>query len=235
MMQLRTWSSYLKLIAAMAAAGAVIALAISLALPASYQASAVIRAGPENSHQVRNAWLDAMSRRSLAEIIQRPRLDLYKGKRNRQPLEDVIEGMKKDSRLTPDGAGGFRVDFVYPDRFKAKAVADAITAKIADSARVHAQARLAVDPASLPETPLKPDRMVFLLSGLGAGLFAGSMVCLLKRRARWTLAVAAYALAGLAVAAALSLLIPDRYTSRAMLRVVPAPHADWLAKKSLKC
>ena len=98
MMLVKTWSPYLKLVAALTAAGAIVALAVSFLSPGIYVSSATVRAGdwqdPQTIERIQHAWQQVISRRSLSEIIQRPNLDLYKSDRNRKPLEDVIEDMK---------------------------------------------------------------------------------------------------------------------------------------------
>jgi hypothetical protein len=76
MMQLRTLSSYLKLVGAVAVAGVIVALVASFVLPGLYVSSAVIQAGsiedPQTSDRIQHAWEDVTSRSSLSELIQRP-------------------------------------------------------------------------------------------------------------------------------------------------------------------
>ena len=229
MMQVKTWSSYLKLVGAVAVAGAIVAIGVSFIWPNWYMSSAVIRADraedPYVVNQIHDAFTQAVSRASLSEMIQRPNLDLYRSERQREPLEDVIEEMKQSLRIQQlkDGdTAVFRVDFLYGDRFKAQGVVDALTKKVLGVDRARWQA----GPASLPEAPIKRNRLVFMGWGLGAGLLIGVVVSLLRWRTRWTIVVAGFGLAGCAIAAGLSLLLPNWYTSRAMLRVIPAPKAD---------
>ena len=246
MMQMRTLSSNLKLVSAVAVAGAVVALGVSFLLPGRYVSSAVVQAGggddPQTLNRIQRAWQDVASRRSLAELIQRPKLDLYRAKRNREPLEDVIEGMKKlDLKIEIlNLRGAFRVSFMYPDRYKAQAVVDALTQKVREASR----AGWTATPANLPQAPAAPDRLTLLIWGLGMGLLTGVVASFIRWRARWTMKVVGCGLAGCLIAAALSWLVPNRYTSSATLRVLPAPNAKgetgyiqeaemaaWLAKK----
>jgi len=143
-MQLKVLSSYVKLVAAVAMAGAVLAVAWSFLTPKRYVSSSVVQTGsqagdPETVDQISHAWQEVASRASLSELIQRPSLDLYRGERNRQPLEDVIEKMKtEDLRLDISqdrGETSLHVSFIYPDRYKAQAVANALTTKILDASR----------------------------------------------------------------------------------------------------
>ena len=72
-----------------------------------------------------------LSRGSLAELIQRPSLDLYRKERPSYPLEDVIQDMRSKAIQNPAGgslpagqgrvASAFTISFSYPDRFKAQA------------------------------------------------------------------------------------------------------------------
>jgi hypothetical protein len=177
LMQIRMWSGYLKLIAAMVAASAVVAIGVSFAMPKEYVSSASVQDStlegadnPETSDRVTSLWQDIVSRSSLSELIQRPSLDLYPRERQVKPLEDVIEDMKKDLRIeilkAPNGA--FRVSFTYPDPVKAQSVVNALTGKMV---AIDGTRRVA-DSASLPQAPLKPDRLVFVVWGLSAGLVA---------------------------------------------------------------
>jgi len=233
-MQLRTMASYLKLIAAVVAAGAILATGVSFTVPKEYVSSATIQGttvldrpnSPEAADRVVRIWQDLVSRRSLSELIQRPDLDLYRSERETKPLEDVMEDVKtKDLRLeilrTP-GLLTFRVSFTYPDRHKAQSVVSAITKKIMSADPT----RRVVTLASLPEAPVKPDRPTFMFWGLGVGLFTGILTSLLLWRAKWTMKLVAFGLAGCAIAAALSMLFPSRYASRGILRVTTAPKAD---------
>lgn len=131
-------------------AGVVIASVIAFILPNTYVSLAELRITPaqisENilpsvlnqqmSERISQMQQDILSRTSLAEIIQRPSLDLYKRDRDRKPLDDVIEQMRtKDVHIqmvnVPNsqgraGGSAFTVSFAYPDRYKAKATVDAL-------------------------------------------------------------------------------------------------------------
>jgi uncharacterized protein involved in exopolysaccharide biosynthesis len=74
---------------------------------------------------------EVLSRTSLSYVIQDPRLDLYREQRARMPLEDVIEKMRKDIRITalepvPGGADRhylrFEIGFAYRDPTRARQV-----------------------------------------------------------------------------------------------------------------
>ena len=74
-----------------------------------------------------------------------------------------------------------------------------------------------LDAASLPKDPVGPNRMVFLAWGLGAGLLLGLLAALAMRRPRGVRHLAGFAVAGCALAGAVSFLIPNRYTSTAVM------------------
>jgi hypothetical protein len=246
MMQARSLWSYWKLGTVVALAGVAIAIAASFAGPKEYVSTAVMRpVHPgrvpfETLDEIAERWQEATSRGSLSEIIQRPTLDLYRGKRNRIPLEDVIEQMKNDLRIdiTPSDASlRFRISFAYPDPRKARAVVAALTAKVAaPNYRFMHKAELPADapelqfqvvtPANLPDTPAKPDLLTFVAYGLGCGLLAGFLTVLLRWRAGWTLTMLAFGVAGCLVLGGLSFLLPNWYTSRSAIRVAPLPRTD---------
>ena len=75
------------------------------------------------------------------------------------------------------------------------------------------------DPASLPAAPSGPGRWMFPAVGAAAGLVLGVPAVLFWRHRGAGLRVAALALAGFAVAAGLSLLVPERYTAKVAMRI----------------
>ncbi len=79
-----------------------------------------------------------------------------------------------------------------------------------------------LDPASLPKEPEGPNRVEFLAWGLGTGLVLGLLAALGIRRPRGFLQLGGFAVAGCFLAGAASFLIPNRYTSTAVLQVTPA-------------
>jgi LPS O-antigen subunit length determinant protein (WzzB/FepE family) len=78
-----------------------------------------------------------------------------------------------------------------------------------------------LDAASLPTKSIGPNRIVFLAWGLGAGLVPGLLAALAMRRPRGVGRLAGFAAAGCALAGAASFLLPDRYTSTAVLQITP--------------
>lgn len=81
---------------------------------------------------------EILSRTSLSEVIQDPRLDLYKHARESMPLEDVIEQMRtRDLRIQMLGSGTdyipFTIRFTYPDRTKARDTVQALATRFIDA------------------------------------------------------------------------------------------------------
>ena len=81
-----------------------------------------------------------LSRNTLAGMIAA--YDLYPSERARQPLEDVIERMRRDIVVSSPFNGGrpdrhpvFRISFTYSDRFATHRVAQNLTARFLDENR----------------------------------------------------------------------------------------------------
>jgi hypothetical protein len=183
--------------------------------------------------------VELLSRSQLAEIIQRPSLDLYREDRRRWPMEDIVQRMRNDIRIrrTNDSPDAIAVEFAYPDREKAKAATAALVnelwRKTADYSRYRAAlwrhawpddppppefAVSLVSPPTLPDAPLSSNRARYAAIGAAAGL---GIALLLRRPAR-NLRLAGFAVAGAVAVAVVSFAIRDRFTSTALLRLTPA-------------
>ncbi len=80
---------------------------------------------------------EILSRTSLSQVIQDPRLDLYKSERERIPLEDVIEQMRgRDVRIRFEASGSnyvtFGTSFAYSDRVKARDTVQVLLTRFVD-------------------------------------------------------------------------------------------------------
>src|SRR5215813_10587650 len=126
-------------------AGLVIAVVVAFMWPDTYVSQAVMRIRPQQispnllptvlnmqlQQRLNSMQQEILSRNGLAELIQRPSLDLYRKERQKYPLEDVIQEMRSKAiriQAVEVAAGGqgrvasaFTVSFAYPDRFKAQA------------------------------------------------------------------------------------------------------------------
>jgi uncharacterized protein involved in exopolysaccharide biosynthesis len=200
-------AAMLKMGAAGGAAGALLAGAIAFAIPARYVSTAVLRIRPGTGREVtarhvadyvRQETPVILSRSSLAELMQRPSLDLYRGERARHPMERVIDKMREDLRIEPPAPTGLRttfsIAFTYTDRFKVQAVVHELVSKFVESQTNYLkdtlglklnladEARLEVlDPASLPEAPVWPPRGGIITGGLLVGLLLGLVAAVIRR------------------------------------------------------
>src|SRR5215471_11983275 len=121
-------------------AGLVIAVVVAFLWPDTYVSTAVMRITPpqiserllptvlnlQMQQRLSSMQQEITSRSSLAEIIQRPSMNLYPKEQKRIPLEDIIQEMRGKIKIQPIDLGGqgrvssaFSISFAYPDRFKA--------------------------------------------------------------------------------------------------------------------
>jgi len=136
-------------------AGLVVAVVVAFLYPDTYVSSAVMRITPQQisdrlvptvvnmqmQQRLQQMQQEILSRSSLAELIQRPALDLYKKERARLPMEDIVQDMRNKIRIQPvevnAGQGritsAFTITFPYPDRFKAQAVVRELVTKFTES------------------------------------------------------------------------------------------------------
>jgi capsular polysaccharide biosynthesis protein len=206
----------------------------------------------EYNERLRLITDEILSRGYLSALIQRPSFDLYPGERFRRPMEDIADDMRRrDLRIAPLDVT-FQISFEYTDRDKAQAVVREVVdryrgrfaweerefAKAHDGAdRISGVPQLIVLDAASPASPVSPNRPAVAAIGLLAGTLLGSLLVLRRwlpaRRAatpgphvpygKYTLAAAAIGALAFGLG---SFVIPDRYVSTAVLRVVPFPAGD---------
>ena len=126
--------------------GLVAAVVVAFLWPDTYVSTAVMRITPQQipdrlvpsmmssqmAERLQQMQTEILSRSSLAEIIQKPALDLYKKERSRLPMEDIVQEMKnKHISIIPVNdaaalgsrfASAFQIRFSYTDKYKAQAV-----------------------------------------------------------------------------------------------------------------
>jgi protein tyrosine kinase modulator len=80
-----------------------------------------------------------LSRTNLSNLIQQPNLKLYPDDMANKPIEDVIEKMRNDIKITMsanlserNGGSTFTVSFTYPSRLKAQATVQALITRFND-------------------------------------------------------------------------------------------------------
>ncbi len=138
-------------------AGLVVSTVIAFLWPDTFISTAVMRITPQQvperlvpsainsqmADRLQQMQTDILSRTSLAEVIQKPSLDLYKKERNKLPMEDIVQDMRnKYIRITPLAdttssagrrvASAFAVSFMYTDRYKAQAVVRELVTKFTE-------------------------------------------------------------------------------------------------------
>ena len=137
-------------------AGLVVAVVVAFLWPDTFVSSAVMRITPQQiserlvpsniSTQMAERLLameqQIESRTQLQELIQRPSLNLYPKERQRKPMEDVIDQMRKAIKITLLEAAGasqqqkfasaFEISFSYADRYKAQAVVRELVSKFTE-------------------------------------------------------------------------------------------------------
>jgi uncharacterized protein involved in exopolysaccharide biosynthesis len=137
-------------------AGLVIAVVVAFLWPDTFISTAVMRITPQQiserlvpsniSTQMAERLLAMQqqieSRTQLQELIQRPSLNLYPKERQRKPMEDVIEEMRKAIKITfletgaaqaqQKFASAFEISFSYADRYKAQAVVRELVSKFTE-------------------------------------------------------------------------------------------------------
>jgi len=137
-------------------AGLVIAVVVGFLWPDTFVSTATMRITPQQiserlvpsniSTQMAERLLAMQqqieSRTQLQELILRPSLNLYPKERQRKPMEDVIEQMRKAIKIDIRDAGAtqpgqkfgsaFEISFAYADRYKAQAVVRELVSKFTE-------------------------------------------------------------------------------------------------------
>ena len=161
-------------------AGLVVSVVVAFLYPDTYVSSAVMRITPQQisdrlvptvvnmqmQQRLQQMQQEILSRGSLAELIARPALDLYKKERQRLPMEDIVQDMRTRAiRIQPvevnAGQGrvtsAFTISFSYPDRFKAQAVVRELVTKFTEQ-NVTVQRNQATTTANFLNDELKAAR-----------------------------------------------------------------------------
>jgi succinoglycan biosynthesis transport protein ExoP len=137
-------------------AGLVISIVVAFLWPDTFISTALMRITPQqvperlvpsaiNSQMAERLTAmqqEILSRTSLTELIQRPSLNLYPRDRQRLPMEDVLDQMRKDVTISmldvaTQGANrglasAFVIRFKYTDKYKAQAVVRELVSKFSE-------------------------------------------------------------------------------------------------------
>ncbi|HVW85227.1 MAG TPA: hypothetical protein VHB50_11130, partial [Bryobacteraceae bacterium] len=121
---------------------------------------------PASQQSEVNAITDEiLSRKSLAGIVQNPRLGIYSREQATTPLEDVVQRMKDGISVTPHTNGDetfVSVTFDYYDRYKAQLTVQALLSKYAEIAAARLGTSVETTPAPVievldqPNAPINP-------------------------------------------------------------------------------
>jgi uncharacterized protein involved in exopolysaccharide biosynthesis len=173
-MQVRSWKSW-KIFAASAVFGAIVVAALFAEFPKTYVSSAVVKvdrqaSGHEAGDIINSILVNLESRAKLTGIITK--YNLYLNQRSRRPLDDVIDQMKRDIRVTLLDANitAFKLEFSYADPGVAQQVTSELTSQLlAEDLRQGHTLLEILDGANLPKVPAYPNRP--LLIGVGGMCF----------------------------------------------------------------
>jgi LPS O-antigen subunit length determinant protein (WzzB/FepE family) len=151
-MQMTTWNS-LKIVSAVALAGALVAGVFAFRIQDRYVSTAVMRFVPAGQ-------ADSDPQRTLDRLQQKANQLLSRHKALRVRLVQAQGG----------GGPAFVISCEYPDKLKAQAVVCKLVSSFATEKILEV-----LDPASLPQRPLFPNRPMIV----GAGLLGGAVLGLL--------------------------------------------------------
>jgi uncharacterized protein involved in exopolysaccharide biosynthesis len=214
-MQMRIWSPW-KLVAGFAIAGVLVATAFAVTISNRYVSTSIMRIGDGGEADLATQIEKVESRSNLTQLINEE--DLYKGERNRVPIEDVIQQMRqKDIRIarltlrTGGLAPAISISFSAADPAMAQRTTQRLTSQF-----IEAKVGTLLDPASLPIHATSPKRPLIVGVGLVAGLLAGLLFALFRRLRALKLA-ATLGAAGAVLLGAASYLEPEQYSSTAVL------------------
>jgi hypothetical protein len=199
-MQMTTWS-FGRVTLASTVAGMLVAVALSLALPAHYLSQTVLTFTPADesvpTDESARRLVDGMEqniygRNYLASVIHEH--NLYWRERLRMPLDDVVEKMRRHISVAPVASPGTRnahtvvVQFDYSDPRVAQRVNEELTSRLIEGG-LNSQLtsnwtfRVPVAP-SLPLRPVPPNRARLMVLCLLTGLFAGLTLAIVVRSRR---------------------------------------------------
>jgi hypothetical protein len=193
-MQWTTWSLG-RIAAGFGVAGALLCGGMSfIALPDQYTSDAVLRLirlpqATDNSEDfIRALVKNALSRDSLTGVIEKQ--GLYQRERAKRGMDDAIDRMRHDVRFDRIGHSNvFHVMFRYGDaeearRTEREVINSLMAANVAflrESSRRFGYGLEVLDPASLPQHPSGPNRILIASEGLAGGLLLGALTAVVLR------------------------------------------------------
>ncbi len=207
-MHMTEWG-YLKFAAVFAAIGLLGGLLAPLVIPEQFQSNAVIGIP---SAQKGSVALQHLFRRGVLKTVIEEN-DLYAKERLREPLEDVIEKMRaKNLRSHLNFPSQMTLAFTYPDRTAAQRTIQSLMSRLESDPAFHT-----ISAASTPQR-VSPNRLRLIFMCLGTSLLIGLVAIGGVRAPRDMLkTLVIYSSVGGILFGVGSLMIPNRYTSIAVL------------------
>ena len=196
-----------KLLAVTGAAGILIALGVSFAIPNLYISQVVLLVEGPPTQEARVDAIQSLAERAWPRIVLGRMIenfdlyasDLYESKGGKSSLEDLVSKMRSQISTTPlnnrdtrdNGRGTtFAIGFEYGDpKVAQQVVADLERRLIAENQHGEELGIPGVDlkiisPPSVPRYPASPKRLLLAVEGLTAGLLAGAFLAFRRRRPR---------------------------------------------------
>jgi hypothetical protein len=168
------------------AAGTVAGLGFSYLVTPVWRTTAALRIDNRGDSDLRERSISAvMSRRSLAIIINDPRLGLYERERRNMPLKEVVDKMRRNIHfeVMPGHPEVFTLQFDYFEPIKAVEATNVLMSRLAQAVKTpRGTSVTVVDLPAVPKKPLSPSRAVIALAGTVAGLVLGLATLLIRRR-----------------------------------------------------
>jgi capsular polysaccharide biosynthesis protein len=175
----------LKFAIAFSVLGAIVAGIIAVALPDRYVATGIMTVQYHDSAAKSNTTLQlaesVFSRPALTQVIEKH--DLYRSERANQPLENVVDQMRRDIRVQLTPLNTIEVSFVHNDRHKAQVVTEEILDRFVKEnllRKVNSTLQV-IDTPSLPQSPISPNRTTIALIGLCGGSLLGVAIASIRR------------------------------------------------------
>jgi hypothetical protein len=151
--------------------------------------------GPEPplAERLRGLASPILSDPSLEAIVIQPELKLYPDEWGRRPIPELIANLRRDLVIQQMNGWAFRISFKYVDRYKAQRVVRAFVTRFTELNVIQQRERAqngspeyrsmaehkagenleVLDPASLPELPVSPNRLAIAGGGMLLGMVAG--------------------------------------------------------------
>jgi hypothetical protein len=166
-------------------------------VPDKYTSDAVLRLQtgqavvPGNAERfVITLMQNTETRSSLMGIIKKQ--NLYTREMKTMPIEDIVERMRHDISFERLGnSEAFHVRFRYGNALQAQRseqelidslMAASVSMRNADTPGVHSYGLEVLDPASLPQGPSSPNRLVIASLGMAAGLLLAAITVAVRAR-----------------------------------------------------